>query len=149
MAVQSSAQTGDPAEVPIRGSASADAGGLPVPGTRSQGFALLDRAAMDALVEELGTPDIAGNFARDYAGMWKQRQARLQVSVEQEDVEAAIHAVISLQVTSATAAHGWPTWPDYWRPLSGDAIFSKPQSCWPWSPCRASTPWKNCNGGTV
>lgn len=101
MAVKSSAPTGDPAEVPALGRKSADAAGLPVPGSGSEGFPLLDTATLDALVEELGTPDIAGNFARDYAGMWKQRQARLGACVEQEDVEAALDAVISLKVTSA------------------------------------------------
>ena len=51
--------------------------------------------------EQLGRPDIAWNFANDYAGMWVERQRCLVDSVEREDRMAALDAVISLKVSSA------------------------------------------------
>lgn len=62
---------------------------------------MVDEAALEDLAEQLGGPDMARNFARDYAAVWGQRQRRLTVSVVHADLAAALDAVISLKVTSA------------------------------------------------
>lgn len=62
---------------------------------------LLEPAALEALTEDTGAPGMALQFARDFAGLWDQRHARLRNSVEQEDLTMAIDAAISLKVTSA------------------------------------------------
>lgn len=100
----SSTQSGDPGEVPARPSLVADGGGLPVRAVSSpavETLPLLDPAALEALTEDLGVPGMSLQFARDYAAMWGQRQARLRESVQQADLDAALDAVISLKVTSA------------------------------------------------
>lgn len=103
-ALTSSNQSGDPGEVPVRPSLVADGGGLPgraVSSAAVETLPLLDPAALDALTEDLGVPGISLQFARDYAAMWGQRQARLKESVQQADLDAALDAAISLKVTSA------------------------------------------------
>lgn len=62
---------------------------------------LVDPAVLEDLEEQLAGPDIASRFARDYAGMWGQRQRCLQAAVERQDRAAALDAVISLKVSSA------------------------------------------------
>jgi hypothetical protein len=62
---------------------------------------LLDTAVLEDLEEQLGSQEIASNFARDYARLWVQRQGNLVAAVEREDHERSLDAVISLKVSSA------------------------------------------------
>jgi hypothetical protein len=62
---------------------------------------LLDPAVLQELEDQLGGPDIAFRFARDYATLWGQRQGHLVAAVERQDRERALDAVISLKVSSA------------------------------------------------
>lgn len=62
---------------------------------------MIDTAVLQDLEEELGRPDMAWNFANDYAAMWEQRQRCLRDSLGREDRAAALDAVISLKVASA------------------------------------------------
>lgn len=61
----------------------------------------MDVAVLQDLEEQLGRPDLAWNFANDYAGMWEERQRSLIDLVQHEDRAAALDAVISLKVSSA------------------------------------------------
>jgi len=70
-----------------------------VPG--GQDLPLVDAAVLHDMEEQLGRPDIAWNFANDYAAMWGQRQRSLVESVEREDRAAALEALISLKVSAA------------------------------------------------
>lgn len=73
-------------------------GVLPLGG---QELPLLDGSVLQDLVDELGHPEMAWNFANDYAAMWGLRQRFLLDSIEREDHAAALDAVISLKVSSA------------------------------------------------
>lgn len=61
----------------------------------------MDRTVLQALEEQLGRPDMARNFAKDYSALWGQRKRRLVDSLEREDQAAALDAAISLKVSSA------------------------------------------------
>jgi hypothetical protein len=73
------------------------------PALRHEGgeLPLLDPAVLRDLQEQLGGPAIAISFARDYAGLWGQRQKSLVAAVERGDRERSLDAVISLKVSSA------------------------------------------------
>lgn len=62
---------------------------------------LVDPLVLQELEAELGRPDLATNFAKDYVVMWERRERRLVASVQEEDLTAALDAVISLKVSSA------------------------------------------------
>jgi len=72
-----------------------------VPPRGGQELPLVDAAVLQDLAEELGQPDMAWNFANDYAAMWEPRQRFLRDSLGREDRAAALDAVISLKVSSA------------------------------------------------
>ena len=73
-------------------------GVLPLGG---QELPLLDAVMLRELEEELGQRQMAWNFANDYTAMWGLRERCLLDSIEREDHEAALNAVISLKVSSA------------------------------------------------
>lgn len=62
---------------------------------------LLDPAILDDLEKQIGDPETAQRFARDYARMWVRRQRTLTDAVERQDHEAALDAVLSLKNSSA------------------------------------------------
>lgn len=101
MAISASAHTGDEAADPVGKAASSIAAADPVLTLGGHELPLVDAAVLQDLEEQLGQPDIAWNFASDYAAMWGQRQRRLVASVGREDRAAALDAVISLKVSSA------------------------------------------------
>jgi len=72
-------------------------------GLRHEGvdLPLLDPAVLQDLEEQLGSPEIAFDFARDYTRLWRQRQGNLVAAVERQDRAGALDAVISLKVSSA------------------------------------------------
>ena len=73
----------------------------PGPEGRGRELPLLDPAVLRELEDQLGAPDIAVGFARDYATLWGQRQGHLVAAVERQDRERALDAVISLKISSA------------------------------------------------
>lgn len=101
MASSASSHSGDPGAGPVGEAASfrVPAGGGPSRSGRE--LPLLDGAVLEELGEQLGRPDMAWNFARDYASMWGPRYRRLVASVERGDLVAALDAVLSLKVSSA------------------------------------------------
>jgi hypothetical protein len=62
---------------------------------------LVDAAILQDLEVQLDGSELAVRFARDYAAMWDQRCAKLAAAVENQDLDAALDAVISLRITSA------------------------------------------------
>lgn len=62
---------------------------------------LVDTDTLLELEEQLDGAELALRFARDYAAMWDQRCTRLATAVQNQDIEAALDAVISLRITSA------------------------------------------------
>ncbi|MDQ0673698.1 HPt (histidine-containing phosphotransfer) domain-containing protein [Pseudarthrobacter siccitolerans] len=62
---------------------------------------LVDTDILEELEEQLDGPALAVRFARDYAAMWDQRCAKLAAAVHNQDMDAALDAVISLKITSA------------------------------------------------
>jgi HPt (histidine-containing phosphotransfer) domain-containing protein len=100
MTTSAAAHPGDVGANPVGAvSSSAPAGAVPALGGPE--LPLLDAVVLHDMEEQLGRPDIAWNFANDYAGMWVERQRSLVDSVEREDRMAALDAVISLKVSSA------------------------------------------------
>lgn len=98
----------------ISGSSSGDGGSnfvyTPAPSTADAGtppghdgdeLPLVDPVVLEDLEEQLDSPDIAQNFARDYARMWDQRRRSLAAALDRQDREAALDAVISLKISSA------------------------------------------------
>ncbi|WP_235564448.1 Hpt domain-containing protein [Arthrobacter sp. Soil762] len=71
----------------------------PFPGNEE--LPLVDRTVLQTLEEQLGRPDMARNFAKDYSALWGQRERRLVDSLEREDQAVALDAAISLKVSSA------------------------------------------------
>jgi HPt (histidine-containing phosphotransfer) domain-containing protein len=61
----------------------------------------VDPAGLDDLGQQMGSKDIALNFARDYAEMWVRRQHVLRAAVERQDNHAALDAALSLKNASA------------------------------------------------
>src|SRR5918996_2909953 len=62
---------------------------------------LVDPAVLDDLGQQMGSQDIALNFARDYAELWVRRQHVLRAAVERQDNHAALDAALSLKNASA------------------------------------------------
>lgn len=62
---------------------------------------LLDPAILQELEQQLDGSELALRFARDYAAMWDQRCAKLAAAVQNQDLDDALDAVISLRITSA------------------------------------------------
>lgn len=65
-----------------------------------QTLPLVDPAVLQDLEDELGRSDLATNFAKDYVGLWEQREHRLAASLADADRDAALESVISLKVSS-------------------------------------------------
>lgn len=61
----------------------------------------VDLATLNDLEKQIGNPDIARRFARDYARMWVQRQRTLAAAVERQDHDVALDAALSLKNSSA------------------------------------------------
>ncbi|MFF1382184.1 Hpt domain-containing protein [Arthrobacter sp. NPDC058288] len=62
---------------------------------------LVDLAVLAELEEDLGSPDIAWNFARDYILIWRRRQLALSAALERRERSAALDAVISVRISAA------------------------------------------------
>ncbi|MDQ0925667.1 HPt (histidine-containing phosphotransfer) domain-containing protein [Pseudarthrobacter sp. W1I19] len=71
-----------------------------VPSDGSSNVPLVDPVVLQDLEHQLGQPDLATNFAKDYVGLWEQRERRLMASLAHEDRAAALDAAISLKVSS-------------------------------------------------
>ncbi|GAA5030676.1 hypothetical protein GCM10023258_28170 [Terrabacter aeriphilus] len=63
---------------------------------------VLDDEALEELVEELGSADAAHAFARTYTELIGARVERIEHAVLRDDVQAAVEAGLSLEVTSTT-----------------------------------------------
>ncbi|WP_156372381.1 Hpt domain-containing protein [Arthrobacter sp. Leaf337] len=61
----------------------------------------LDLAVLAELEEDLGSPDIAWNFAQDYIRIWRRRRDALAAGLERGERSAALDAVISLRISAA------------------------------------------------
>lgn len=79
----------------------ASAAGTALPQEAATVLPLVDATVLEELDDELAGTGLAQRFARDYAGMWDQRYARLAAAVNNQDIESALDAVISLKITSA------------------------------------------------
>lgn len=101
MAISASANSGDEGADPVSNVESSTAAADAVLTLSGHELPLVDAAVLQDLEEQLGQPDIAWNFANDFAAIWGQRQRRLVASVGHEDRAAALDAVISLKVCSA------------------------------------------------
>jgi HPt (histidine-containing phosphotransfer) domain-containing protein len=81
---------------------------LPVPGDPGHGgtevrgleMPLLDVSVLHQLEDELGDRAIARTFANEYIGIWDKRIRNLVRSVEQNDPDAAMDAVLSVKNSS-------------------------------------------------
>ena len=58
---------------------------------------VLDLDVLHDLEEDMGSSGIAHNFARDYIKIWDKRRTYLESSVEDNDADAAMDAVLSLK----------------------------------------------------
>lgn len=56
---------------------------------------------LQELADQLGGRYLAVKFAKDYIGLWEQRERRLTASLDEQDSDAALDAVISMKVSSA------------------------------------------------
>lgn len=92
--------------------ANASVGDAAWPGVQAEGgdLPLLDSAVLRELEDELGGPEIAFAFARDFAMLWGQRLGNLVVAVEHGNRERALDAVISLKVSSAMVGGARMSW---------------------------------------
>ena len=90
------------------GTADSSASGVCVPASgRPDGMAhnesesaalpVLDLDVLHELEEDMGSTGIAHSFARDYISIWDKRRTYLEASVEDDDAEAAMDAVLSLK----------------------------------------------------
>ena len=61
---------------------------------------LLDMSVLRRLEDELGDPGIARTFANEYINIWDKRIQYLRRSVEQNDPDAAMDAVLSVRNSS-------------------------------------------------
>lgn len=75
------------------------ASGAPVEGAPegSAGVPLLDLTVLHELEEELGGTGVAHGFVRDYVSIWDKRIGYLTRSIEDNDAELAMDAVLSLK----------------------------------------------------
>ena len=62
---------------------------------------VLNLDVLHELEEDMGSTSVAQNFARDYVSIWNKRRSYLERSVEDNDAEAAMDAVLSVK-NSAT-----------------------------------------------
>lgn len=62
---------------------------------------LIDAAILEELEDQLAGSALALRFARDYAALWGQRCTKLAAAVQNQDLDSALDAVISLRITSA------------------------------------------------
>jgi hypothetical protein len=58
---------------------------------------VLDLDVLHELEEDMGSTGVAHSFARDYISIWDKRRTYLEASVEDDDAEAAMDAVLSLK----------------------------------------------------
>jgi Hpt domain len=58
---------------------------------------VLDLDVLHELEEDMGSTGVAHSFARDYISIWDKRRTYLESSVEDDDAEAAMDAVLSLK----------------------------------------------------
>lgn len=58
---------------------------------------VLDLDVLHELEGDMGNTGIAHNFARDYIKIWDKRRTYLEASVEDDDADAAMDAVLSLK----------------------------------------------------
>jgi hypothetical protein len=94
-----SSSGGDPAEPAAAGPvADADAG-FSTPGALESRW--VEPAILAELEEELDGPQLAQEFARDYAALWDQRFSKLSAAVSIQDRPASLDAVISLRIASS------------------------------------------------
>jgi hypothetical protein len=56
----------------------------------SQDLPLVDPFVLQDLEDQLGRPDLATNLAKDYVGLWEQRERRLTASLADENQAAAL-----------------------------------------------------------
>jgi HPt (histidine-containing phosphotransfer) domain-containing protein len=61
------------------------------------GLPLLDLGALRQLEKELGDPEIARSFARDYISIWDKRIRYLKRSILDNNPDAAMDAVLSIK----------------------------------------------------
>ena len=65
--------------------------------SESAALPVLDLDVLHELEEDMGSTGIAHSFARDYISIWDKRRTYLEASVEDDDAEAAMDAVLSLK----------------------------------------------------
>ena len=65
--------------------------------SESAALPVLDLDVLHELEEDMGNTGVAHNFARDYIKIWDKRRTYLEASVEDDDAEAAMDAVLSLK----------------------------------------------------
>ncbi|MBT2549166.1 Hpt domain-containing protein [Arthrobacter sp. ISL-65] len=58
---------------------------------------VLNLDVLHDLEEDMGSTGVAHNFARDYIRIWDKRRSYLEASVENDDADAAMDAVLSLK----------------------------------------------------
>jgi HPt (histidine-containing phosphotransfer) domain-containing protein len=98
----------------ISGSGAADSSAngvcFPAPGapdgrahneSESAALPVLNLDVLHELEEDMGSTSVAHNFAQDYVSIWNKRRSYLERSVEDNDAEAAMDAVLSVK-NSAT-----------------------------------------------
>ena len=61
------------------------------------GLPLVDLSVLRQLEEELGDPEVARSFAKDYISIWDKRIQYLMRSMADDDPDAAMDAVLSLK----------------------------------------------------
>ncbi|PTT61946.1 hypothetical protein [Arthrobacter sp. HMWF013] len=94
-----SSSGGDPAEPAAAAGRATDSGaGYLTAGAPEPRWVELEILA--ELEEELDGPQLAQEFARDYAALWDQRFGKLSAAVNVQDSPAALDAVISLRIAS-------------------------------------------------
>jgi hypothetical protein len=67
------------------------------PADGSTGVPLVDLTVLQELEEDMGGTGVARSFARDYISIWDKRLGYLERSVEDNDRELAMDAVLSLK----------------------------------------------------
>lgn len=75
-------------------------GGQGGPAVRGVDMPLLDLSVLHRLEDELGDPGIARTFADKYVSIWDKRIRNLRRSVEQNDPDATMDAVLSVRNSS-------------------------------------------------
>lgn len=70
------------------------------PEEESSGLPVLNLAVLHELEDELGSVSVAHQFASDYVGSWGKRLTYLERSIEADDPEAAMDALISMKISA-------------------------------------------------